>query len=64
MITVALRPVFRPHHRPQPRFQSAVATLDPVVRMPERVVQRLRQQFFDHVRERGGAVVTTSSGSP
>ena len=43
-------------HRPQPCFQTAVVALDPVVRVLERVVQRVRQQVLDHVRQRRGLV--------
>jgi hypothetical protein len=43
-------------HRPQPCFQPAVVTLDPVVRILDRVVQRLRHYLFDHVRQRRGPV--------
>jgi hypothetical protein len=43
-------------HRPQPCFQPAVITLNPVVRILDRVVQRPRQQLLDHVRQRRGPV--------
>ena len=54
----------QPAHRPQPCFQPAVIALHPVVRILDRIVQRLRQQLLYRLGQRGARSVTTSSGSP
>ena len=43
---------FESTHRPLERLQSAVITLDPVVRVLLGVVMHRWQEFLDHVRER------------
>ena len=43
-------------HRPQPCSQPSVIALDPIVRILDRVVQRVRQQVVDDVRQGRSAV--------
>jgi hypothetical protein len=51
------RPVgLQPAHRSEPRFQSAVVALDPVVRVLLGVVNRVGQEVRDHVCQGRGTV--------
>jgi hypothetical protein len=43
-------------HRPEPRLEPAVVTLDPVVRVQCGVVERGRDEFFDRPLQRGSEV--------
>ncbi len=47
---------FQTAHRSEPRFQSAVVVLDPVVGVLLRVVKRAREKLIDHHTERRGTI--------
>ena len=56
MTTLAVWSRFNPRNRSQPRFQPAVIGFDPIVRVLDRRVQRLRCQFTDCFGQRRGPI--------
>ena len=50
MTSLALRVLFEPTHRTQPRLQPPMVALDPVVSVPVGAVPGRRQEVFQHGR--------------